>query len=317
MSGTIPLEIVTRAAEWAARFDAGDMSAADHASYVAWVGQDPRHGEALARIEANFNRLSAGDDLERTAARQLLQRKTRRRITGVVAAGVFVLSGWLIGYADWPTTQEFRTKRGEQHSVALADGSDLTLDSESLVEVSLGRKQRLIKLVKGQVYAEVAKDEDRPFVVETKDGTVTALGTAFVVRLFAKESIVTVTKSQVRVCPGRTNLEESRCRSLGPGNQARLTSGGVVAMSDVNAESAILWTRGWLEANNRDLVDVLLELDRYSPTPIRFDPASLAGRRVTGSFPLTDTTLALKGIEQASGVDVQRQNDGAIMIRPR
>jgi transmembrane sensor len=60
--------------------------------------------------------------------------------------------------------------------------------------------------------------------------------------------------------------------------------GGIRRMADVDAETAGAWAEGWLAADDRPVADVLAELNRYRAVPVRFDPAALAGVRVSGSF---------------------------------
>src|SRR5690606_7134707 len=116
---------------------------------------------------------------------------------GGVASGAFgPLSGWLADEA---------TGIGERRVVALADGSSITLDSATSVDVKYAANERRIVLRDGQIFVTVAPDTARPFIVEARQGTVRALGTAFNVRAYDGGARVAVTEHAVRVAYGVTD----------------------------------------------------------------------------------------------------------------
>lgn len=67
----------------------------------------------------------------------------------------------------------FTTKAGEIRDVALPDGSAMTLDAKSAVEVNIRRDLRHVTLRDGRARFTVAEDE-RPFVVHAGKSRVTA-----------------------------------------------------------------------------------------------------------------------------------------------
>ena len=72
----------------------------------------------------------------------------------VAAVGVFV---WL------PSRDLYTTAVGEQEVVRLADGSEVTLDTDTRLRVRFVRSERQILLERGQALFVVAHDADRPF----------------------------------------------------------------------------------------------------------------------------------------------------------
>nr|WP_167381858.1 FecR domain-containing protein [Novosphingobium panipatense] len=309
--------MIETAANWAARFDSEEASDADRAEFVAWQSAHPSHRAAWNAIRAFDSSLDAAGDLEHAALRRAAQaRLTRRRTaTGGFAAALLV-AGWSMlhfaGSAD--ETARYQTARGQVKTVSLEDGSDLVMDTDAAVTVALTRSERIVDLARGQVFVHVAKAPDRPFVIRTADGTATALGTAYSVRRDSAGTRVMVTESHVRICPADL---PNACRTLGPGEQARITSSGVVGFGRIDAARASLWTSGWLEVDDRPVVEVLSEIARYRKHPIRFDPGQLLGRNVTGSYPLSDPDRALSGVADAADLAIARQSDGTLVIGPR
>lgn len=312
--------VIAQAAEWAAMIDADDMSENERAECEAWCAAEPGHREVLERMLRFHDRVDQGGAVEKTALRKLLdQQATARRVGGATFLVLcLAVSGWLLlrqHPIDAPAIA-YHTERGEQRVVELDDGSRLTIDTDGSIDVTMTADRRQVYLRKGQVFAEVSKDASLPFVITTQDGSATALGTAFAVRQTEAASVVTVTQSRVRVCPGDAQQTDTRCLTLSPGQRASMTSDAVSRLPDIDPGLALLWTEGWLEADDQDVSAVLSELRRYSARPIRFDVGQLAGRRVTGSYPLTDIDRALEGLARTANLDVQKA-DSEIVITPR
>ncbi|WP_173012512.1 FecR family protein [Niveispirillum sp. SYP-B3756] len=318
-AGGTPVEVIQHAAQWAALLDAGDMGEADMAACRAWCAADPLHQATLDRMMGFTGRMATAAPFEQAALRRLLRKRSRRPLLSGAAALVVLVSGI---WAAWPLLPllrlfpDYRTAPGEQQVVDLVDGSRLTLDTDGALDVKLGQERRLVRLLRGQVLAEVTPARDRPFVVETPEGTATALGTAFVVRREAGGTLVTVVESHVRVCAAAPSAQTPPCRDLGPGESVHLSARMVAVPHPADPARATLWTKGWLEVDDREVADVLAELNRYRNRPIRFDPAALRGLRVTGSFPLTDIDQALLGLARTARLHIDRDAAGPVAVRP-
>lgn len=309
-------EIVACAAHWAALLDDADVTRQVREACERWCSQDPRHRVALDRMRALAARFDRLDGVERETLTVAAARRVRRGLRPAIAAlallFLMVGGGWLtLPPLLAPLFPDHRTGTGERRNLALADGSELVLDGNSAIAVDLSSGVRRITLFQGQVQAVVARDVARPFTVATTDGTATALGTAFIVRKQADGTRVTVVESHVQVCADGQNLD---CRNLSTGQRALITSKGIQRLSDVDPRAAAAWARGWLEADDMPLTDLLAELNRQRQRPIRFDPVLLAGRRVTGSFPLDDTDRAVQALAAATGLRLYRAADGDLVL---
>lgn len=295
------------------------MDAADRAAFTSWYDADPVHRQTLDRMRAFDGRLQTIDALEREAVNRFISRRSRlTRRTGGAAIGIMLAlaGGWSLIGSDLLRDRfpDHQTARGEVRAIALADGSRITLDTDAAIRVTLGKSEREISLVRGQLLATVAKDPDRPFIVATPHGTATALGTAFIVRRNRKETRVTVIQSHVRVCPSE---QGAACLTLQAGQRALIDGQRARQLQDTDPASATLWTTGWLEADDMEAGAVLDELNRYRHDPVRFDAAALNGRKVTGSFPLRDPDRALEGVIRSAGLSAHKAGDGTITVGRR
>ncbi len=309
-------EIVARAAHWAALLDDERVSQRVQEACERWCCEDPRNRLALERMRGLAGRFDRLDGAERAALGMATKgRSLSGRRPAMVALGLLLLlvgAGWLSA-SPWlaPLFPDHQTGRGERRSLVLSDGSALILDGGSAADVDMASAERRVTLFRGQVQATVSPDAARPFTVATVDGTATALGTAFIVRKEGGRTLVTVVESRVRVC-GQANPAD--CRQLTAGQRAMVTQAGVTPLSDVDPRAATAWTRGWLEADDMPVADLLAELNRQRGRPIRCDASLLNGRRVTGSFPLDDTDRAAQALAAATGLRLTRDSQGDLLL---
>jgi transmembrane sensor len=105
--------------------------------------------------------------------------------------------------AAWPLIglrgQTIQTERGERREVALADGSVVAVDPETRLRVKFEEHTRRVLLERGRALFRVAKNADRPFLVQADGTIVRAVGTAFGVERQKQSIKVTVAEGKVAV----------------------------------------------------------------------------------------------------------------------
>jgi len=84
--------------------------------------------------------------------------------------------------------QVYQTKNGEKRTFELSDGSTVTLNSGSKLELSsdFNHELRIVRLA-GEGYFQVAKNKEKPFVVQASDFDIKVLGTTFNVKSYSDE----------------------------------------------------------------------------------------------------------------------------------
>jgi transmembrane sensor len=219
----------------------------------------------------------------------------RRRALGTLAVLLFAGSAAWMAEERTPWRQwvaDRRTGIGERTGVTLADGSRIELNSDTAIDIRFTDAERLLRLVRGEILLDTAPDPTagdgkaaRPFIVQTAQGHIHALGTRFMVRQPegwpGGESVVAVFDGAVALQPRNAKL-----RVLGAGQQASFTRDGVGPITTAR-EEATAWTRGMIVARDMPLADFLAELDRHHHGHLGCDPA-VAGLEVTGTYPLAD-----------------------------
>jgi transmembrane sensor len=291
--------IAEEAAEWIIAITADD--AADHpeirSRFEAWQKADPRHAAAALRMQAMLGHLEAYEGRPARAALTGAGRVSRKRIAARTAAALCV--ALLIGAVviGLPITQpslllaDIRTGAGEWHTRVMPDGSRIVLGSGSAVDLEFTRDQRLVKLLQGEVLIDVGRDPARPFIVQTDDGSIRALGTRFTVERSAHATDLAMLHSKTEV---RAADSTAAATVVSAGEQVRFTRSGVGQIAPVDPGSvADAWRDHQLVVQGRPLAEVLDQLARHHRGIIRYDESQIAGMRVSAVLPLDDTQRAL------------------------
>lgn len=291
--------IAEQAAHWIVQLSAGDARERDaaQAGFAAWKAQDPLHAKAAASMENLLGQVHAvrgaagGDTRPARAALAAVAPRRRRHLAAGVAAAMLVLA---VGMAasDRPAylLADLRSPTGQWRTHTLADGSHLTLSSDTAVNVRFTNGERHLQLVQGEILVEVAKDARRPFFVDSRQAAMRALGTCFTVRQQDGATILSMLESKVAV-----QLPRHPDTVVAAGQRTRITGAGAGPLETFDAASLQdAWRAHQLVVDDRPLPEVLDELARHRPGQLRYDRAQLEHIRVAAVLPLDDTDQALQ-----------------------
>jgi transmembrane sensor len=316
-----PVRPEEAAAAWFARHRVAPLSEQDATAFRSWLTHSPDNARAWNSLERLWARLDTVSDvptvlaLREAAGVRAGQYRLGRRVlqwgSALAASTVVCLYLW-----QWPTPGVVRvesssalvlpvspqasalplvrvvsTRIGQRALVELADGSKVTLNSDSLIQADYTGNERNISLLRGEAYFEVAKNKTRPFIVTAGSRQVIALGTAFNVRLQPRQLNVDLVEGKVRVVHLVRGGESNRA----PGSavdQVTLEAGSsLVARRDeldriepLNSDRELSWRTGKLVFNGNRLADVVAEMNRYSTDEIALRDRTLDDRLVSGVF---------------------------------
>jgi transmembrane sensor len=303
--GDAQLRAIHAAAEWYARLRGEPASPALEQAWQDWLAADAAHRQAWQRVEAvcgEFKRVPG------QLALPALSHPSRRRAVLRSLALFTVLGGsGLLAYRQAPWAEwrsDYRTATGERRSIELADGSQLTLNTRSAVDVRFSAEQRLIELHAGEILISTHHDPQtpaRPFVVHTEHGRILALGTRFNVRIDAGQTTVSVLEKAVEAGP---QLRPELAQRVVAGQQLSFSAYDSAPQQalDIGAAS---WASGHLIVVERPLSEVLAELARYRSGYLGCDPA-VAQLKISGAFPLDDSEQALAALTESFPLRVER-----------
>ncbi len=150
--------------------------------------------------------------------------------------------------------------RGGEYKLILADGTKVWLNSESelVYPVKFVGPRREVSM-KGEVCFEVARNESQPFVVKTREATVTVLGTLFNMEAYPENQqvITTLVRGKVEI-----GTEQAR-QILAPDEQAVVEKSGVISVKNVYAADYVNWTNGIFHFTEASLEEIMTKLARW------------------------------------------------------
>ena len=284
-------EIDNQAADWAVRRELNPLSDNEKAEFEAWLAADTRHLGAYGRAEAILARLDRlntfGRDVDEGA---VPAGWTRRRSLLSALAATAAAAG--IGIALFPKRARpatLSTQVGQMREVVLADGSIVSLNTDSEIAVEFTEHTRGICLLRGEALFDVAKNKNRPFVVKAGATRIRAVGTSFTVsrlpqkpvEVLVKEGIVELQRADVPQAP--PVRATANVRAIVPLDAPIFTT----AMPEQKLERDLEWQYGRIALDNETLADAAAEFARYSEVRIVVDPA-VASKTLTGLFASND-----------------------------
>ncbi|MGE8144523.1 FecR domain-containing protein [Pseudomonas frederiksbergensis] len=311
-----------QAAQWYVQLHDQQAGEQERERWQAWLAQSGDHQQAWRYVERVGQRFAALQDDQPQAASHVLRHTGRSAVTRrqTLKSLLILASGSLLGWGAWRQTSlpdtvgrwtaDLSTGTGETRETLLSDGSRIWLNALSALDVRFDGSQRLLLLRCGEVLIDTAKDSRRPFLVHTAQGQMRALGTRFSVRQEAQHTLLNVYEGAVEV---RTLHAEVQV--VEAGKQLAFSEHQTLATSPA-AAGREAWRRGVLLADNLPLGQLIEELSRYRPGHLACDPA-IAGLPVMGSFPLKDTDQALRLLEAALPIRVQKTLPWWVSVGPK
>ncbi|OZI48967.1 iron dicitrate transport regulator FecR [Bordetella genomosp. 5] len=301
------------AADWLTLLMSGEANDEQQRQWREWRQAHADHEAAWQHLEAFTGRVKS---LERAPAYAALssygaagqpRSAARRRATRLLLWGGIATGAGLFATrtGTWQAaTADLRTGTGERRDLTLEDGTQLTLNTNSAVNLRFDARERRILLVAGEIMIATrhgpAQTDARPLLVATAEGTIRSLGTRFTVSQRAGHTRVAVLESAVEIAPWAAS---GTTRLLRAGEQTRFSRDAIEPPRPAG-EHADAWARGQLVADEQRLDDFLAELERYRSGVLRVDPR-IAALRFSGVFPLADTGRILATLPSVLPVRVQ------------
>jgi transmembrane sensor len=330
-----PRDPCEAAAHWHGVFDEGEPDATQRERFETWLAADPAHRAAYASVERTWTAMAAAGVDERILAMRRAALAVPRHPRGpwirpgAIAASVVVVAGLVAGvlltYDPWindPHTGEFATQVGERSSINLPDGSSVALDTSSRIKVAFDSQVRRVRLLGGQAWFEVAKNQPRPFVVEAGDRKVTAHGTAFDVRLDEHDRV------QVTLIEGRISVEALTPSGAGPnmpidhqdllpGDQLIVTRTRPATKRTTDVTKVISWREGQIIFDDDTLAAAVAEVNRYSARKIVLTDPHLASLRMSGVFIAGHSDSFVETVTGNFPIKVTSDSNGQILLTAR
>lgn len=331
--------IAEQAALWWVVFHGEGATHEDHREFAEWAIRSPERVEAYIRIARLQQALKsselhwpttpaeelihaakqAGDEVvqlprERVApSERHIGIGTVQRFALAMAAAVVLGVG--VAWFTMTGPQRYETGFGEQRSVMLEDGSQVTLNTASKIEVRLYPHHRVIDLLAGEALFDVAHDATRPFDVRADESVLRAVGTSFVVDLRPSRTTVTVVEGRVALLPEGRHAANDQVPVLGVADRLVIDrTMPTLIQHGINVAAAIAWTQQQLIFERRPLGEVAEELNRYNRERIEVASEQLRAQEITGTFQANDPGLFVNFLRNIPGVRILDDGKGGYIV---
>lgn len=305
------------AADWLARLKSGRDPDVGR-KFQQWYA-DPRHAAAFDRASWSYEQagLLRQSPMAASAQHEPARRKSLWQPLPALAAAVAIVVMIPVGLALFRNgglafggtdAVMLMTRVGEIRQVGLADGSKVTLDTATKVDVEIGRGHRGAHLRYGRARFEIAQAK-APFVVNTGGTTITANQGVIDVEQGAQQDRVEVLAGAADVRSSK--LQDSSRVALRAGEAVTVNSGGAAQKGPVVPLPD--WTKGILQFDGTPLAEAVALANRYSERHIIL-AGDLNELRVTGAFRAGDTNGLAHALAAAFNLSLERRGEGDLLL---
>lgn len=312
------VDIEAQAAVWATKLDAAPDR--DHPGLDEWFAEDPRHAGALLRAQALLAAFTPPASNAVAQTYGTAPQKSRWPHRALLGGGISALAASLAAFLLLPPRHEtYETQIGEVRSLALSDGSSVSIDAKSRIDLHFDGRNRDVHMLSGKVLFRATHDRRRPFRVILDNVTVTDIGTAFQIskdeRAQSVDVLVTEGEVQVDGPAGRVSLLAGQRASF---SQVASTKAKppVIRVAATDMDRYLAWRNGLLDLDGETLDSAVAQFNRHSLVQLKVSDAALRREKLYGSFRMDDPATFARTI--ALGLDAEvRTVDGVIEIGAR
>lgn len=310
-----------------------------HSSALAWKrflekqGADSPSTQALSNL-ADIHRkasdsqpfITSGHSKPPHALPKVWYRSMSRRVVAGIAiaavAAFAVFNSQLVGPSNGTSitgaTQNFtvyETRAGERTTVILRDGSQVTLNVASRLEVpsDFDGKTRTVRLT-GQAAFEVVESSGQPFIVEASGTRSIVLGTLFSVRAYTSNVNVAVQSGKISFAPCNDRDTYQTCNIgservvLSANEVGRLTPLGELTVRHVAISDEFSFMDGKLSLHDVSLREAINDLQRWYDVDIILADPSLGDLVFDGAFPAGSVDNLVQALEVVLQVRAERKD---------
>ncbi len=232
---------------------------------------------------------------------------------GVAASVILLLTAWFTLQVKNEVTPKIFASKQEIKQVTLSDGTKVWLNSNSQLSVNpdFNKKSRMLEL-KGEAYFEVAKDQNKPFIIIAGNSRTEVLGTAFNIKEKSREGVLLmVTEGVVSFSNSEITVEEKLIK----GEQAILAVDQSEIKKDLIQDfNRFAWKTKMLNFRNSSLEHIAKSLSNYYQVEIEVSE-SIKQEQVSIQFDQNQIDDALKILAETTDITVEKLESGLFLLK--
>jgi len=310
-----------RAVDWLLeRRDSEAWNEQDEAKLDAWLAESSANLIAYWRAESGIQRtelLSALRPFRSQQASFSASRGVRWPFSKIAASAlILALLGVTYVYFASPHYTTYATSVGGHKTLTLRDGSQIELNTNTVVRVAVNTDQRNVILDKGEAYFQVKHNPKRTFVVNVGAHRITDLGTKFLVRRSPGKVEVSLLEGLARFDAER-ETDKLGSLTLTPGDVAIATRDSLFVTRKPTAElaSELSWRQGVLVFRHTTLAEAAGEFNRYNDQKLVIDDPAVARLEIRGTFRTADIALFARIARKALRLRLANRGDNIVITQ--
>ncbi|MGJ7524718.1 FecR family protein [Variovorax sp. GB1P17] len=316
-------QVRREAQAWLRRLTSGEARQRDIEGFRRWQDSSPLHSSAFAEakrlwkaLDPAIGQMMANNPALLSSHRQAGRRPlvARRAFLGAAAsaAGVAGIAAMYPPLGLWAPVSEwnadFRTATGEQRSVVLAEGIDLTLNTQTSVQRQAVEGRTVgIDLIAGEAAVDMSSTR-QAFSVVAGAGRSEADAGRFEVRYLDGSACVTCIEGRVRVA------HAAGVRVVEAGQQLVYNADSLGKVAAIQPADVSAWRTGVLVFRQTPLARVVEEINRYRPGRVVLLAKRLKDREVSGRFSIAALDTVLVQIQRSYDLDARALPGGVLLL---
>ncbi|MFA3791344.1 FecR domain-containing protein [Aliiglaciecola sp. SL4] len=315
-----------QASDYVVRLYSGELMSKEEERIISWCDESEAHQMAFDQALAVWD--VSAELSPHVGWRQKLEKRFYRM--RYLAASIFVFMFCFMLFTKSPKVDTsplnqqpstYRTAVGEISSVGLPDGSTISLNTNTQIDVEFNDNYRELWLQSGEAFFDIAKDSSRPFLIHTGTKVVRVVGTQFNIKLSQSGFDIAVSEGVVAI---EESTKSGTDKQMEKSEQVYLEAGAIASFDNSNAiiakknettvAKAQSWRTGYLRFDNERLEKVIRSFNRYRSKKIEMDE-KLANLRISGVFKLSDGDAIVTALEATLPIEAQVNNDRIILLK--
>jgi len=243
--------------------------------------------QAWVRFKARVAANRSNTDENRTEQQSIIHRLSKPNYNWLkVAASIMLIAGLWFTYSLFGERKYTDLLAGNRVTTeTLPDGSQLTLNKNAVVSYATDFKdERSVTLKQGEVFFNVTKDRNHPFVIKIDRVSVTVVGTSFNIRHIKDETEVIVETGIVKVASGNDVVE------LKKGEKVSIKPSSPQLIKETNKDQLYSYYRSnYFVANNIPLINLISALNEAYGSQISINESSAANEPINTTLKREDS----------------------------
>ena len=297
-------KIIAEAASWLVELHSAEGDAQLQQQFQAWYQQSEAHQLAwqqAQQLQQSFK------NLPRSLKQQVLDDQTPRYLNKFMLVAVLTGSVAIAGYTvQQHYFADYRTATGQPKHIRLEDGTRISLNGKTAIDVDYTAEHRQIRLHYGEVFVHTAAEsrvQKRPFSILAKHGEVQALGTQFDVKQQAQSTQVAVLEHAVMI----SNAAPQPLRLQA--GQATVFDSHTIATPQAIKYFDYAWKDGLIVADRMPMQQFAAEIEKYYPIKVELAP-ELQTLIISGTYVNNDLDALLSALAEAYHLQLGRHYFG-------